>query len=277
MPELPEIEVIRRSLSSHLVGRRVCRIVCSRRRLRQPVPRAGLQQLVENHRIILVDRRAKYLLIRMSSGATLSIHLGMSGRLELFSSGAPRTKHDHLRFLLDNETELRFNDSRRFGAVQVMDPRRNQEAALFAEIGPEPLEAEFSPEYLIRRAKGRTRPIKNFLMDHRVVAGIGNIYANEILFAAGVHPGTPAGTLKPEAWGKLLHACRWVLSQAIDCGGTTIADFANGVGEAGAFQSELKVYDRQGEPCVVCAGTILRAVQAGRASYYCPACQQPPE
>jgi formamidopyrimidine-DNA glycosylase len=210
----------------------------------------------------------------MSSGALVVLHLGMSGRLAFFASGTPRAAHDHLRFLLDSGLELRFNDVRRFGSVQVVSPEDAEKSQILAGLGPEPLGPDLSPNYLIKAARGRVRPIKNFVMDARVVVGIGNIYANEILFAARIRPTRGAGTLDKKAWDQMIRACRQVLERAIACGGTTISDYADSSGEAGYFQCELKVYGREGEPCPSCSGTIIRQVLAGRATFYCPLCQK---
>lgn len=274
MPELPEVEVIRRGLIPHLVDRTISRVMISNRRLRLPVPRAKLNRWVRGNRVKAVNRRAKYLLIAMSNGALVILHLGMSGRLALAANGTPRAAHDHLRFLLDSGLELRFNDVRRFGSVQVVSPEDEERSHIFADLGPEPLGPDFSANYLIKVARGRVRPIKNFVMDGRVVVGIGNIYANEILFAASIRPTRGAGTLGKKAWDQLVRASRQVLERAIACGGTTISDYVNSSGEAGYFQCELKVYGRDGEACPRCSSTIVRQVLAGRATFYCPTCQR---
>ncbi len=275
MPELPEVEVIRRGLIPHLVDRTIVRVIISNRRLRLPVPRTKLKSWVQGHQVKAVDRRAKYLSVSMSSGASAILHLGMSGRLAFFTNGTPRGAHDHLRFLLDSGLELRFNDVRRFGSVQVVSPEDAGEAQIFARLGPEPLGPDFTPNYLLKAARGRVRPIKSFLMDARVVAGIGNIYVNEILFAAGIRPTRGVGTVKKRGWDRVVRASRQVLEGAIACGGTTISDYVNSRGEAGYFQCELKVYGCDGKLCPGCGSkTIIRQVLAGRATYYCPSCQK---
>jgi formamidopyrimidine-DNA glycosylase len=210
----------------------------------------------------------------MNNETLMILHLGMSGRLSFFANGTPRAAHDHLRFLLDSGLELRFNDVRRFGSVQIVGPEDEARTQMFATLGPEPLGSEFSSHYLLKAARGRTRPIKNFVMDARVVAGIGNIYANEILFAAGVRPSRSAGTVEKKTWDQVVQACRHVLERAIACGGTTISDYVNSSGAAGYFQCELKVYGRGGEPCPKCSSTISREVLAGRATFYCAWCQK---
>lgn len=273
MPELPEVEVVRQGLAPLVCGRTVFKVVCSGPRLRLPVPRARLNALVAGHRIEAIDRRAKYLLFTMSGGAVLIIHLGMSGRLGLFPAAAPRAKHDHLRFVFDHGMEMRFNDTRRFGSVQVLTAAEMKEQYPFAGLGPEPLGRKFSAAYLLNMARQRRQPVKNFLMDSRVVVGIGNIYANEILFAAGILPTTPAGAVDLPAWRRIVAATRFILKNAIACGGTTIADYVNASGESGYFQLELKVYGRNGLPCPVCRQPIQKKVLAGRSSFFCPRCQ----
>ena len=274
MPELPEVEVIRRGLIPHLVGRTITRVLISNRRLRLPVPRAKLNLWIQGDRVESVDRRAKYLLVKMTSGAMLVLHLGMTGRLAFFANGTPRTGHDHLRFELDNGLELRFNDVRRFGSVQVLGPEDVAGTQIFAGLGPEPLGPDLSSDYLLERARSKVRPIKNFLMDARVVVGIGNIYANEILFAAGINPRRGVGTLRKPAWERVIQASRQVLERAIACGGTTISDYVRSSGKTGYFQCELSVYGREGEMCRRCRSLISRQVLAGRASFFCPSCQK---
>ena len=274
MPELPEVETIRRGLIPRLVGCTIKRVVLSNRRLRLPVPRAKLKGWVQGSQVKSVDRRAKYLLVNMKSGAVLVLHLGMTGRLAFFTNGAPRRPHDHLRFLLDSGLELRFNDVRRFGSVQVLAPEDREPPKIFAGLGAEPLGPDFSTPYLMKMARNRTKPIKNFLMDAKVVVGIGNIYANEILFVAGIKPTRAVRTLGRATWDRVVEATRQVLDKAIACGGTTISDYVNSSGEAGYFQCELKVYGRGGERCQSCGSEISRVVLSGRASFYCPRCQR---
>jgi formamidopyrimidine-DNA glycosylase len=273
MPELPEVEVIRRGLASTLTGRRITRVLLHNRRLRLPLPRGRLKGWVEGREVTSVTRRAKYLLITMETGVRLVVHLGMSGRLALVTEGAPRKSHDHVRFILDGGLELRFNDARRFGSVQVVAPEGGDGAELFAGIGPEPFSRAFSAAYLFERTRGSTRPIKNLLMDGTVVAGIGNIYASEALFVAKIDPARAAGEVNRDGCRRLVQACRQVLDRAIACGGTTISDFVNISGVAGSFQCELHVYGRDGEGCRRCGSPIRRRVLAGRATYSCPVCQ----
>jgi formamidopyrimidine-DNA glycosylase len=274
MPELPEVEVIRRGLHKHLPGRKVLGMVTGNKKLRLPMPRKYLKKYIQGAQIKAVDRRAKFLLIAMKNGAFLIVHLGMTGRLGIFPAGAPRAKHDHLRLLLDNNMQLRFNDTRRFGFIQVLAPGNDLAASVLANLGPEPLGRDFTPEYLRVRAAGKKRPIKNFLMDSRVVAGIGNIYACEILFHAGIDPTKNINRLSMNEWGKIVKSSRQVLQKAIESVGTTINDFVNESGKSGYFQLELQTYGKLGLPCNSCATPIAKKIMAGRSTFFCPKCQK---
>lgn len=274
MPELPEVEVIKRGLQCHLPGRRVTGIVMGRKKLRHPMPRKNLTEFILDYRVESIKRRAKYLLIAMTSGATLVIHLGMTGRLNIFPADEPTAKHDHLRLKLDNAMELRFNDCRRFGFIRVVKPGLDLRQALPAALGPEPLGPDFTPRYMLRLATNKKRPLKNFLMDNRVVVGIGNIYACETLFHAGINPERPSNALYLKEWEKIVDSSRYVLQRAIDCGGTSISDFVNESGGTGYFQLKLKVYNRSGKPCRICGIPITRKTMAGRATFFCRNCQK---
>ncbi len=274
MPELPEVETIRRGLERVLIGQNICRIKVRETRFRQPVNVAKLRKLVSGQPIAALHRRAKYLLCELENRAHLVIHLGMSGRLLYCKKALPVQKHDHIQFIFNNGHELRFCDPRRFGMVDAVPPGGLSDYIHFRSLGPEPLSPEFSAVYLAARAKKLSRPIKNFLMDGAVVVGVGNIYASESLFRAGIHPKKPSGKLSSLEWGKLVRAIRATLKLAIARGGTTFNDFHNSDGEMGYFQQELMVYDRNGEPCRACNSKIRRIVQAGRSSFYCPRCQR---
>lgn len=274
MPELPEVEVVRQGLAPLLAGRIVVGFSRSGQRLRAPVPVALLQQLIVGQQVKDVDRRAKYILIRMKNKASLVIHLGMSGRLGLFPAARKPAKHDHLRWRLDNGLELRFNDTRRFGLVQVLPPGPDHEKEFFRQTGPEPFSKDFSAAYLQKKAGNRQQAIKNFLMDSRVVAGIGNIYASEILFASRLAPSAPAATVSLDEHRRLVKACRQILKRAIASGGTTIADYLNAGGQPGCFQLQLMVYGREGQACRQCKTPISRIVLAGRSTYFCSSCQK---
>jgi len=274
MPELPEVETIRRGLERVMIGQTVREIKIRETRFRQPVNVSRLKKWLIGQPIAALHRRAKYLLCELENRAHLVIHLGMSGRLLYCERTLPVQKHDHIRFVFNNGYELRFCDPRRFGMVDVVPPGGLSDYIHFRSLGPEPLSPQFTAAYLAARAKKLSRPIKNFLMDGAVVVGVGNIYASESLFRAGVNPKKPSGKLSSPEWGKLVRAIRATLKLAINRGGTTFNDFHNSDGEIGYFQQELMVYDRAGDPCRVCDHKIRRIVQAGRSSFYCPRCQR---
>lgn len=278
MPELPEVEVTRLGLLDHLPGRTVAGIALSGHRLRIPMPHQQLRRHILGQHIASIDRRAKYLLVRMAGGAVLVIHLGMTGKLGLLDGNAPRHRHDHLILTLDNGQEVRFNDSRRFGAVMVWPAEEAKEAerVFAAREGIEPLGGEFTAGNLLRLADRKTAPVKSLLMDGRLVAGIGNIYANEILFASRIHPLTPAGRLTVDNWQRVVAESKRILQLAIATGGSTIADFLGATGHPGYFQLHFQVYGRGGLPCLLCEQLIIKTTSAGRATYFCPACQPPP-
>ena len=278
MPELPEVEVTRLGLLPFLPGRRIERITRSRKRLRAESPPQLLRRCLVGATILTIDRRAKYLFFRLASGATLVVHLGMSGKLSLVPAATPPNPHDHLALHLDNGMALRFNDVRRFGSILVWPApeARQLEADFAAQLGVEPLGQDLNAEDLRQRCRTRSQAIKTLLMDSRLVAGIGNIYANEILFAAGLHPLTPANQVSRGQWQKIVTASRRILQQAIRAGGSTIADFLGASGHPGYFQLQFKVYHRQGRPCRKCGQTIARTIVGGRATYFCPGCQPPP-
>lgn len=271
MPELPEVETVRRGLAPHLTGQVVTGVVVRQAHLRWPVPEALALQL-PGQTIQQVERRAKYLLLRTAAGTAL-VHLGMTGRLCLVAADTPLRKHDHVDVLLAGGACLRFNDSRRFGALlwTTEPPERHP---LLRTLGPEPFDAAFSAAYLLRRAQGRTPAVKTFVMDAHVVVGVGNIYANEALFAARIDPLRPAGQVTAAEWDRLVEAIQTVLAAAIHQGGTTLRDFVGGRGEPGYFQQYLRVYDRYRAPCPVCGEPIQRCRIGQRATYYCPRCQR---
>jgi formamidopyrimidine-DNA glycosylase len=272
MPELPEVEVIRRGLAPLLVGRRFLAVRVGEKRLRQQSSLKELHHLVKGRRLEKLRRRGKYLLFDLEGGVTLLIHLGMTGRLLAGVPPSPPPEHVHLVFQVEGGLELLYQDVRRFGQVLVFPP--GVEPAPLAQVGAEPFSRKVTPAWLLEQAKGRSRPIKNFLLDARVVAGIGNIYACEILFAAGLHPATPVGRLTLADWDRVLAETRRILKHAIKKGGTTVSNYLNSRGESGLFQLELLVYGRTGEPCFRCGTPITRLVQAGRSSFFCPVCQK---
>lgn len=270
MPELPEVETIRRGIEPHVVSRRITAVRVRERRLRWPVSRRITTRL-PGQRVVRVARRAKYLLLELEAGTVL-IHLGMSGSLRILPQPLPPRNHDHLDIELDNGSCLRFRDPRRFGSVHwTTGPVERHR--LIRSLGPEPLSAGFNGGYLHRLSRGRRASVKSFLMDGRIVAGVGNIYANEALFRAGIHPGRRAGRIGARRYEGLAKAVRDTLNEAIERGGSTLRDFTNEDGDPGYFVPLLNVYGRDGEPCKQCGGAIRRRVIGQRASYYCVACQ----
>lgn len=272
MPELPEVETTRRGIAPHLEGRRVEAFVVRDPRLRWPVEPVVAEQLV-GCRIEQVQRRAKYLLLHTTAG-TLIVHLGMSGSLRILPAATPPGKHDHVDVVLEDGRALRLRDPRRFGAVFWTRQQADQHPRL-RDLGPEPLDpAAFHGDYLYRASRGRRQAIKAFLMDSRIVVGVGNIYANEALFAAGIRPTTAAGRVSRPRYERLAQAVRAVLLKAIEAGGTTLRDFLDSEGRPGYFRHQLLVYGRGGEACTQC-GRPLTEVRIGqRASVYCTHCQR---
>ena len=271
MPEVPEVETTRRGLAPAVDGRRIRRAVVRHRGLRVPVPR-GLERRLAGTQVRELSRRGKYLLFNCDRGA-LIVHLGMSGRLWLVDAATPPLPHDHFDLEFEHGRVVRLRDPRRFGLVlwQSGNPLRHP---LLASIGPEPLTPEFDGDVLYRAARGRSAAIKLLLMDSHAVAGIGNIYANEALFLAGIDPRTPARRVSRSRCDALAAAIKATLTQAVHAGGSTLRDYVGGDGRAGFFQNQFKVYGRAGEVCVRC-GTVLRELrQAQRATCYCPGCQR---
>lgn len=270
MPELPEVETTLRGVAPHVLGKRVREIVVRDKRLRWPVPDTIHE--MEACRIDSARRRAKYLLFGTKKG-TLIIHLGMSGNLRVLTPEVPFKKHDHLAITLENGRQLRLHDPRRFGAALWVegDP---MEHPLLKDLGPEPLDGDFDAAHLHSACRGKTAAIKLVIMDAHVVVGVGNIYASEALFMAGIDPRKPAGKVTRPRLDKLVKAIREVLAASIEMGGTTLRDFLNESGEPGYFAQTLRVYDREGEPCRVCGAKIKRIVLGQRSTFFCPKCQK---
>lgn len=271
MPELPEVETIRRGIAPHVTGRVITRAIVRDRRLRWPIIR-GFEKKVAGRTIRSVDRRGKYLLLDLG-GDRIILHMGMTGRLALFEGERPVAKHDHLDFVLSGGLTLRFNDARRFGAA-LWWPAGHATHLLLQHMGPEPFADAFSADYLFGLSRGRSAPVKNFLMDGRVVVGVGNIYAAEALFRARIRPMRAAGKVARAEYAALVRAVRDVLEAAIAAGGTTFRDFRDSDGQPGYFVQELSVYDRAGQPCRRCKAPIARKVIGQRSSFYCPRCQK---
>lgn len=270
MPELPEVETSRRGIAPWVLNREVLGVVVRDRRLRWPVP-GDIDRLLPGQVIRSLSRRAKYLLFETSAG-TAMLHLGMSGSLRIVDAEEPAGKHDHVDILFDSGKALRFRDPRRFGSL--LWTREPQKHKLLLELGPEPLSREFDGGYLFGRARGRRVTIKQFIMNSPVVVGVGNIYASEALFLAGVHPKRRAGRVSLARMSLLASAIKTVLQRAIEAGGTTLRDFHGGDGEPGYFQLELEVYGREGEPCRRCARPLSMQVLGQRSTYYCKNCQR---
>ncbi len=273
MPELPEIEVLRRSLQPHLPGEVIAGVTVHHAGLRERVKTRDLGR-VAGERIQGLRRRSKYLLIDVSGGSTVAIHLGMSGRLTLVPAGEPLEPHEHVSFQLQSGRRLRLRDPRRFGLVLRVPTASLDADPHFAGLGVEPLDPGFSGATLRQAAIGRRGPVKTFLMDARIVVGIGNIYATETLFGARVHPTRSVSRIAPATWDRLAESAVAVLQRAITQGGTTLNDFADGEGRSGYFQVSLNAYDREELPCPLCTTPIRRLVQSGRSTYYCPHCQR---
>jgi len=271
MPELPEVESTLRGIAPYLRGTCIDRLLVRERRLRWPVP-ADIERQVRGQRILELGRRGKYLLLALERG-TILIHLGMSGSLRVLASDIPPVKHDHLDLCLRGGKCLRMRDPRRFG-VFLWTPEPPADHPLLAHLGPEPLEPGFDGDYLYGCARGRRCAVKTFIMDADLVVGVGNIYANESLFRAGIHPARPCNRIGRERYRRLATEIRKVLTSAIDQGGTTLRDFVRDDGGPGYFVRSLKVYGHTGEPCSRCGRPIRRRRIGQRSSFYCPGCQK---
>jgi len=271
MPELPEVETTRRGIAPVIQGLHIQQVIVRQPRLRWPVPES-LSELLQGQSIRSVDRRAKYLLLSTEQG-TLIVHLGMSGSLRILPAGQAHGKHDHVDLLFTDRTLLRFNDPRRFGAVLwTAEPVFGH--PLLKDLGPEPLSADFDGAQLHALAQNRKTPIKSFIMDSHVVVGVGNIYANEALFSAGILPTRHAGNISLARYQRLAECIRIVLEDAIRQGGTTLRDFVNEAGRPGYFQQQLKVYGRGGLPCPVCGESLAEIRLSGRTTVFCKYCQR---
>jgi formamidopyrimidine-DNA glycosylase len=270
MPELPEVETTRRGISPHISGKCVSGVIVRNPSLRWPVSRRLAAELT-GQTIQSVERRAKYLLLRTGRGTAI-IHLGMSGSLRIVEPGRLPGKHDHVDILFE-DCALRLTDPRRFGSLH-WTRRPPEQHRLLCELGPEPLGPTFSGDYLYRVSRGRKVAIKQFIMNSHVVVGVGNIYANEALYMAGINPRRAAGRIGRQKYLLLDEVIREVLSDAIAEGGTTLRDFVNGNGEPGYFRLQLNVYGKAGEPCISCRARIREIRQGQRATFYCPVCQK---
>lgn len=290
MPELPEVETIRRGLEPVLVGQRIARVEQRRADLRFPFPENFGKRLT-GRTVVTLQRRAKYLLVHLDDGTVLIIHLGMSGRISITGQGqlgefthnqGNRNIHDHVVLRLGSGTEIVYNDPRRFGLMDLASATTLDTHPLLAGIGIEPLGPDLTPEYLARHAAGRRSDLKSFLLDQRIIAGLGNIYVCEALFRTHLKPSRAAACLatptgKPNArTSALIPHIRAVLADAIEAGGSTLRDYAQADGSLGYFQHSFQVYGREGEPCLTpaCRGMVRRTVQGGRSTFFCPVCQR---
>jgi len=270
VPELPEVETTRQGIAPHCEGQVINRVNVRDGRLRWPVPE-GLAAKLEGQTIRSVERRAKYLFLNLDTG-TVIVHLGMSGSLRVITDNTPPLKHDHVEVTLANHRTLRFNDPRRFGCWLWAQDADNH--PLIRNLGPEPLSGSFNGTWLYRRSRGKQSPVKNFIMDNHVVVGVGNIYANEALFKAGIHPKRKAGRISQDRYHKLAEAIRETLAAAILMGGTTLRDFVNSDGQPGYFAQSLLVYGRGGQACPECQAPLKEIRMNNRSSVYCAHCQR---
>ena len=283
MPELPEVETVRRGLAPVMEGHVIAQADVNRPDLRWPFP-PGMAARLAGQRVLRLRRRSKYILADLASDETLLIHLGMSGRMLISGDPLGRfvhdhpapEKHDHVVLHMETGTRITFNDPRRFGAMDLLPTATAEAHPLLASIGPEPLGNAFSEDHLVARLKGRNTPIKSALLDQKIVAGLGNIYVCETLYRARLHPARKAGRIAAARVAGLVPIIRDVLSEAIEAGGSTLRDFKHTDGELGYFQHRFDVYDREGAPCRTpgCGSAVKRIVQSGRSSFYCPTCQR---
>lgn len=271
MPELPEVETTCRGIAPHITGKTVQQVIVREPRLRWPVP-ADLARVIEGQTLLSVSRRAKYLLLEFERGHAIW-HLGMSGSLRIVAADNPPMAHDHVDWLFDDGTVLRYRDPRRFGAL-LWCAGAPEQHELLRHLGPEPLSDAFGGDYLFQRSRGRKQAVKTFLMDGRIVVGVGNIYANEALFKAGIRPDRAAGRISSARYERLAGQVKAVLARAIEQGGTTLQDFVGGDGEPGYFAQELLVYGRGGQKCVQCGSVLKETVLGQRATVFCGRCQR---
>ncbi|WP_101758562.1 bifunctional DNA-formamidopyrimidine glycosylase/DNA-(apurinic or apyrimidinic site) lyase [Oceanicoccus sp. KOV_DT_Chl] len=271
MPELPEVETTRLGIEPHILQRHVKKLVVRQPQLRWAVP-ANLARLVKGKQIQGVERRAKYLLLHFSNGTAI-LHLGMSGSLRIIKADEPPMAHDHVDWVLDDGHALRFTDPRRFGCL-LWQGANDELHSLLASLGPEPLTDDFDGELLFQRSRGRKAPVKTFIMDNKIVVGVGNIYANEALFAAGIRPDRQAGKVSQQRYLRLAQEIKTVLAQAIEQGGTTLRDFVGGDGKPGYFKQQLKVYGRGDTPCITCKASLKEVRLGQRSTVFCPQCQR---
>jgi formamidopyrimidine-DNA glycosylase len=276
MPELPEVETTRRGIEPHISGRVISRLIVRQPQLRWPIPKP-LARLLKGRLIDRVQRRAKYLLLHIGTPeqlqGTVIIHLGMSGSLRIIEADEPPMAHDHVDIVLADGKALRYTDPRRFGCV-LWQAAGEQPHVLLASLGPEPLSGQFDGELLYQRSRGRKVAVKSLLMDNKIVVGVGNIYANEALFAAGIRPDRAAGKISRQRYLLLAAEVKSVLAEAIEQGGTTLRDFVGGDGKPGYFKQSLQVYGRGNQPCVSCQQPLKEIRLGQRSTVFCSRCQR---
>lgn len=274
MPELPEVETVCRGLAAHLLNARIARVTVRRRDLRVPVPK-HFEKVLEGRTLTGITRRAKYILLRFDATEVLVIHLGMSGRLLLHRGAAKQQqKHDHIVIGFGDGHTLIFNDARRFGLMTLIPEQALGHHALFKGLGPEPLSDDWSGTHLYDVFRGSRAPVKSVIMDQRRLVGVGNIYACEALFRAGIHPARAAYKVTKAEANKLASAIRKVLEEAIASGGSTLRDYVRSSGDTGYFQHHFKVYGRKNMPCTVCGEPVKTMRQSGRSTFFCARCQR---
>jgi formamidopyrimidine-DNA glycosylase len=271
MPELPEVETSRRGIEPHLLNKKITGVIIRQHKLRWPIPK-NLPTLAQGKKVIAVSRRAKYIYLQLDNG-NIIIHLGMSGSLRICTKKTPPEKHDHIDIIVTGNKVLRLRDPRKFGCVLWQASDINQHK-LIKPLGPEPLEQDFDTDYLQTKAANRKCSIKALIMNSHIVVGVGNIYASEALFRAGINPKRKAGNISRSRLQKLVDAIKLTLADAIKAGGTTLRDFTNSSGQPGYFAQELLVYGREGERCTQCGGKIKQFSLQARSTFYCAHCQR---
>jgi len=275
MPELPEVETVCRSLARHLTGRMILSVTVRNPKLRTPLCETQLNDVCAGRTIVNLRRRAKYIIAELDSKNALLLHLGMTGKFRIVKQSVPPAKHEHVLFQLDNGDSWRYEDTRRFGSVKCVQlPVPGGMPESLECLGPEPLTDDFDDLLLFKKSRKKTKPLKNFIMDNAIVVGVGNIYAAEALFLAGLRPATAAGRVPAYMYDKLALTIKQVLADAVQQGGTTLRDFVGSDGQPGYFAQHLNVYGRSSEPCRVCATQLTGQVLGQRATVYCPNCQR---
>lgn len=272
MPELPEVEVVRCGLERLILNRRICDVLLHRQSLRYPMPNGMAERLV-GHRVVAITRRGKYLLFHLDGAEILCWHLGMTGQFHVLPNTVDPGRHEHVTIALDNGATLRYRDARRFGYAGIFPKDGWKEQPWFVHLGPEPLEGGFNCNYFLEQCASRAAPVKQLLMNANVVVGVGNIYACEALFRAGIDPFLSSRRLKMSQADTLVIAVKAILTDAINAGGSTISDFVQADGHPGYFSHSFSVYQREGKPCTHCGTPIRRRLLSGRSTFYCSICQ----